>query len=101
VATLRALGFSGVPVVAAVLMEAMLLALAGGALGAGVAYAVFNGYSVSTLGANFSQVVFQFRVSPGLLVRGLQWALAIGFLGGLFPALRAAGIPVSAALREL
>jgi putative ABC transport system permease protein len=101
VATLRALGFSGVPVVVSVLMEAMLLALAGGAIGAGIAYAVFNGYTVSTLGANFSQVVFQFRVSPDLLLRGLQWSLAIGFLGGLFPALRAASIPVTAALREL
>lgn len=99
-ATLRALGFSGVPVVAAVMLEAMLLALLGGALGALVAYGVFDGYRVSTLGSNFSQVVFQFRVSPGLLLRGLQWSLAMGFLGGLFPALRAASIPVTAALRE-
>lgn len=101
VATLRALGFSGVPVIAAVLLEAMLLAAVGGGLGGVVAYAVFNGYTVSTLGANFSQVVFQFKVSPVLLLRGMQWSLAIGFLGGLFPALRAASIPVTAALREL
>ena len=101
VATLRALGFTGAPVVVSVLLEAMLLALVGGGLGAGIAYGVFNGYTVSTLGANFSQVVFQFRVSPDLLLRGLQWSLVIGFLGGLFPALRAASIPVTTALREL
>lgn len=100
IATLRALGFTAVPVVVSVLLETMLLALAGGVLGAGVAYAVFNGYTVSTLGSNFSQVVFQFRVSPALLARGLQWALAMGFVGGLFPALRAATLPVTVALRE-
>ena len=101
IATLRALGFSGVPVLVSVLLEAMLLALLGGALGAGIAYALFNGYSVSTLGSNFSQVVFQFQVSPALLLQGLQWSLTIGFLGGFFPALRAANIPVTVALREL
>ena len=101
IATLRALGFSGVPVVVSVLLEAMLLALLGGALGAAIAYLMFNGYTVSTLGNNFSQVVFQFQVSPSLLLQGLQWSLAIGFLGGFFPALRAANIPVTVALREL
>ena len=101
IATLRALGFSGVPVIVSVLLEAMLLALLGGALGAAIAYALFNGYTVSTLGGNFSQVVFQFQVSPALLLQGLQWSLTIGFLGGFFPALRAANIPVTVALREL
>ena len=101
IATLRALGFSGGPVVISVLLEAMLLALVGGGLGAGIAYVVFNGYTVSTLGSNFSQVVFQFQVGPTLLLHGLQWSLAIGFLGGLFPALRAANLPVTVALREL
>ena len=100
IATLRALGFTGPPVVVAILLESMLLALLGGALGAGVAWAVFNGYTVSTLGSNFSQVVFQFQVRPSLLVRGLEWALAIGFVGGLFPAVRAAVVPVTVALRE-
>lgn len=101
IATLRALGFAAVPVVVSVLLEAMLLALLGGALGAAIAYLMFNGYTVSTLGNNFSQVVFQFQVSPTLLLQGLQWSLAIGFLGGFFPALRAANIPVTVALREL
>jgi len=101
IATLRALGFSGVPVVVSVLLEAMLLALLGGVLGSSIAYALFNGYTVSTLGGNFSQVVFQFQVSPALLLQGLQWSLTIGFLGGFFPALRAVNIPVTVALREL
>lgn len=101
IATLRALGFSSAPVVFSALLEAMALAFLGGLLGAGVAYAIFNGYSVSTLGSNFSQVVFQFQVRPELLLGGLQWAMAIGFLGGLFPALHAARIPVTEALREL
>ncbi len=101
IATLRALGFRGVPVVVSVLLETMLLALLGGVLGAFVVWLVFNGYTASTLGSNFSQVVFQFKVSPLLLWSGLKWALAIGFVGGLFPAVRAARLPVSTALREL
>lgn len=99
IATLRALGFRGLPVVVAVMLETMLLALAGGLLGAGLAWLVFNGYTVSTLGSNFSQVVFSFKVSPELLWTGLQWALGIGLVGGLFPALRAARLPVTEALR--
>jgi putative ABC transport system permease protein len=101
IATLRALGFSGLPVMISALLEAMILALIGGLLGTVIAYALFNGYTASTLGSNFSQVVFQFHVSPTLLLDGLQWALAIGFIGGFFPALQAASIPVSVALREL
>jgi putative ABC transport system permease protein len=100
IATLRALGFTGLPVVVAVMLETMALALAGGILGAGIAWALFHGFTVSTLGSNFSQVVFQFQVTPELLARGLQWALGIGFVGGIFPALRAARVPVTTALRE-
>jgi len=101
IATLRAIGFRGLPVVVSVLLETMLLALAGGVLGAAIAWLIFNNYTVSTLGANFSQVVFAFKVSPALVWNGLKWALAIGFIGGLFPALRAARLPVTTALREL
>jgi putative ABC transport system permease protein len=101
IATLRAIGFRGLPVVVSVLLETMLLALAGGLLGAAVAWLIFNNYTVSTLGQNFSQVVFAFKVSPPLVWSGLKWALAIGFIGGLFPALRAARLPVTTALREL
>ncbi|KGM56403.1 membrane protein [Lysobacter arseniciresistens ZS79] len=99
IATMRAIGFRGLPVVVAVMLETMLLALLGGVLGAALAWLVFNGYTVSTLGNNFSQVVFSFRVSPELLWSGLKWALGIGLVGGLFPALRAARLPVTTALR--
>jgi len=101
IATLRAIGFRGVPVIISVLIETMLLALLGGAIGAAVAWLLFDNYTASTLGQNFSQVVFNFKVSPALLWSGLKWALAIGFIGGLFPAVRAARIPVTAGLREL
>ncbi len=100
IATLRAIGFRNVPVVISVMLETMLLALLGGLIGGLVAWLLFNNYQASTLGANFSQVVFRFRVTPALLWNGLKWALAIGFVGGLFPALRAARLPVSSALRE-
>ncbi|MCC7633047.1 ABC transporter permease [Stenotrophomonas rhizophila] len=100
IATMRAIGFRGLPVVTAIMLETMLLALIGGALGCLVAWAIFNGYSVSTIGSNFSQVVFQFKVSPALLWSGLKWALGIGLVGGLFPALRAARLPITSALRE-
>jgi len=101
IATLRAIGFRGPPVVVSVLLETLLLAVAGGLIGAGIAWLLFDNYTASTLGANFSQVVFEFRVTPALLASGLKWALAIGFLGGLFPALRAARMPVTDGLREL
>ncbi|WP_368565107.1 ABC transporter permease [Pseudoxanthomonas sp. UTMC 1351] len=101
IATMRAIGFRGLPVVTAVMLETMLLALLGGLLGGLIAWAIFNGYSVSTLGNNFSQVVFQFKVSPELLWNGLKWALGIGLVGGLFPALRAARLPITQALRAI
>ena len=101
IATLRALGFSATPVVISVMLEAALLALVGGVIGAGIAWAVFDNYTASTLGANFSQVVFAFQVSPQLILNGLLWALGIGLLGGLFPAVHAARQPVTSALRAL
>ncbi len=101
IATMRAIGFRGVPVVTAVMLETMLLALLGGLLGCAVAWLLFNGNSVSTIGSNFSAVVFKFHVSPALLWSGLKWALGIGLVGGLFPALRAARLPITAALREV
>ncbi|GAA5069587.1 ABC transporter permease [Lysobacter panacisoli] len=99
IATMRAIGFRGLPVVVAVMLETMLLALIGGLVGGAIAWLLFNGYSVSTLGNNFSQVMFQFKVSPDLLWNGIKWALGIGLIGGLFPALRAARLPVTEALR--
>jgi len=102
IATLRALGFRAGPVVLSVLAESLLLALAGGLVGAVVAYVVFNGYQTSTLNwQSFSQVSFAFAVTPRLLVQGIVWALVMGIIGGIFPALRAARLPVATALREL
>ncbi len=100
IATLRAIGFGSTPVVISVLAESLLLALIGGTIGAAVSYAIFNGYSVATLNMQtFSQVAFAFRVTPQLLQQGLMLALLLGFFGGLFPAVRAARLPVVEALR--
>ena len=99
IATLRAIGFGATPVVLSVFFEALLLALAGGAIGAALAWLFFNGNAVSTLGANFSQVVFRLTVTPPLIISGLVLALLIGLLGGLFPAIRAVRRPVVEALR--
>ena len=99
IATLRAIGFGGTPVVISVMIESLLLALAGGVFGALLAYLLFNNMTVSTLGANFSQVVFRFDVTPALVQRGLIIAIVIGMFGGLLPALRAARRPVTTALR--
>lgn len=100
IATLRAIGFGGLAVVASVMAEALLLALVGAVLGALIAYVLFNGLSVSTLGQNFTQVVFDFKVTPQLVARGLIIAVIIGMIGGFLPALRAARLPVSSSLRQ-
>jgi putative ABC transport system permease protein len=100
IATLRAIGFGGVPVLASVMVEAVLLSLVGGLVGAVLAYLLFNGLSVSTLSqASFTQVVFEFAVTPRLVLTGLVIAMAIGFVGGLLPAVRAARMKVTTALR--
>ena len=102
IATLRALGFSSGPVVISVMAESVALAVVGGLLGGLLAYAGFNGYQTATINwQTFSQVAFAFRVTPALLVQGIVWALVMGFFGGLFPAVRAARLPVATALREL
>lgn len=99
IAILRALGFGATPVVCSVLLEGLVLALAGGLLGAGIAWAVFDQYTVSTLGANFSQVVFAFQVTGPLVRDALVLALTIGLLGALWPALAAARMPIPQGLR--
>ena len=102
IATLRALGFGAGPVVISVLVESLLLALAGGVLGAGLAYVLFNGFQAATMNwQTFSQIAFSFAVTPPLLVGGLIYAVVMGFVGGLLPAIRAARLPVATALREL
>ena len=101
IATLRALGFGAFPVAFSTLVESLVLAFVGGAIGAEVVYVLFNGYTVSTLNfSSFSQVVFDFAVTPELLKQGVIFAAVIGFIGGLFPAIRAARLPVATALRD-
>ncbi|MCZ6458169.1 MAG: ABC transporter permease [Gammaproteobacteria bacterium] len=100
IAILRALGFGGVPLVFSVMIEALLLAVLGGILGGVVVYLLFDGYTASTLNSgSFSQVAFDFAVTPELLRLGITWALVLGVIGGLFPAVRAARLPITTALR--
>jgi putative ABC transport system permease protein len=102
IATLRALGFNTTSVVVSVLAESLALAAIGGAIGGVLAYFAFNGYQTSTMNfSTFSQVAFAFQVTPQLLILGLSYALIMGLVGGLFPALRAARLPIPSALREL
>jgi putative ABC transport system permease protein len=102
IATLRALGFNAVSVVVSVLAESLALGAIGGVLGGLAAYLAFNGYQTSTMNfQTFSQVAFAFRVTPQLLVLGLTYALVMGLIGGLLPAVRAARLPIPTALREL
>lgn len=101
IATLRALGYQGGPVVVSVLAESLLLALVGGLLGGGLAYLAVHGYQTATINwQSFSQVAFRLTVTPPLLIAGLVYALVMGFFGGVFPALRAARLPVAVALRQ-
>ena len=106
IAALRALGFGGLPVVISVMVESVVLCVAGGVVGGLLAYIGFNGYQTATINwQTFSQVAFAFAVTPALLVQGIVWAVVMGFFGGLFqglfPAIRAARLPVATALREL
>ncbi|MEP6782412.1 MAG: ABC transporter permease [Acidobacteriota bacterium] len=102
IATLRALGFNTTSVVVSVLTESIALAAIGGVIGGVLAYLAFNGYQTSTMNfSTFSQVAFAFQVTPQLLTMGLLYALIMGLIGGLFPALRAARLPIPSALREL
>jgi putative ABC transport system permease protein len=101
IATLEAIGFSGTPVIVSVLFESIVLAVIGGLAGAIGAWLAFDGFRAATLNwQTFSQVAFSFDVSPRLLMRGIVSAVVIGVIGGLFPAIRAARLPVSVALRE-
>lgn len=101
ISTLRALGFGAAPVVFSVLVESVLLSIIGGLTGAAAAWLLFDGYRASTINwQTFSQVTFAFNVAPGLLVQAILFATGIGLLGGLFPAIRAARLPIAAGLRE-
>jgi len=102
IATLRALGFNATSVVISVITEALALGAIGGIIGGAAAYLAFNGYETSTMNfQTFSQVAFAFRVTPQLLAMGLVYSLLMGLVGGLFPAIRAARLPIPSALREM
>lgn len=94
IATLRAIGFGGFPAFVGTLAESLLLAAIGGGIGAAATYLVFDGFTTSTLGAGFTQVVFSFQLTPGLVAQGLALALLVGLIGGLLPAIRAARMPI-------
>jgi putative ABC transport system permease protein len=101
IATLRALGFKSGPVVISVLFESLVLALVGGLVGGGLAYLAFDGFNAATINwQSFSQIAFAFDVNATLLRNGIVYAILIGLVGGLFPAWRAARLPVATALRE-
>lgn len=99
IATLRAIGFDTGPILFSVIVEALLLSLVGGLIGAAVAWGFFNGYSVSTSGGSLSQVVFKLRIDGTLVLIGIATALIIGLVGGFFPALHATKAPVVEGLR--
>jgi len=102
IATLRALGFNTGSVLISVLAESLALAAVGGLIGGLTAYVAFNGYQTSTMNfQTFSQVAFAFAVTRSLLIQGLSYALAMGLVGGLMPAIKAARLPIATALREL
>lgn len=101
ISTLRALGFGTGPVIFSVLSESVLLSILGGLVGAGAAYLLFDGYRASTINwQTFSQVTFAFRVTPALLLLAIGFATAIGLVGGIFPAIRAARLSIASGLRE-
>jgi putative ABC transport system permease protein len=102
IATLRAIGFGSAPIVVSVLIEALLLAAAGGILGACAAWLFFNGRTVSTTqGTAYAQLIFDISVTLQLAIIGVAASSVIGFVGGLFPAIRAARLPIATALRAV
>jgi len=100
IATLKALGFRGMPVIVSVIFESLVLSAVGGVIGALLAWAAFDGYRAATLNwQSFAQITFAFDVNGPLLMQGIIYAMLIGLVGGLFPAIRAARLPISVALR--
>lgn len=100
IATLRAIGFGRIPTFVGTLAEALALATVGGIVGVVAATLLFQGFTASTLSANFTQVVFTFKVTPVLCLNALVLALVVGFIGGMFPAFRAARLPIVGMLGE-
>ena len=100
IATLRTIGFSNTSAFIGTQVESLSLSVIGGLLGALLAYLVFDGMNASTLGASFTQVVFNFKLTGSLIFQGMMMALIIGFISGLFPAWRAARMPVLMAFKS-
>ena len=100
IGTARAIGFGAFAVGAAVVAESLLLALAGGVLGAGIIYLALNDLPANTNFLGGNQFAFQFAVPASLMLQAVSGALAIGVLGGLLPAIRAGRMRVSQALSE-
>lgn len=102
IATLRAIGFGAAGVVVSVLVEGLILASLGGLAGVGISWLLLSGNTFSMFyGVIASSVAAQLQVTPQLLGVGFGWAWVVGLLGGLFPAIRAARLPVAVALRAL
>jgi putative ABC transport system permease protein len=102
IATLRALGFGGFPVVMSVLAEAVILGAVGGLVGGLLAYLFLNGMTSSTMNwASFSQMTFAFTVTPKLVMTGIIYGLILTFVAGILPGIRAARLPITSGLREL
>ena len=100
IATLRAIGFGASGVVVSVLAESLVLAVLGAVIGAGVAWALWSGNTMR-LGDGVSSMVFEMHITPMLVGTGIVWACAVGLVGGLLPAVRAARLPVATALRAV
>jgi putative ABC transport system permease protein len=98
IATLRALGFGSFGIVVSVVVEALALALIGAAAGSAIAWLLFSGDSISIGGGN-GTIVTTFAITPATLATGLAWAGAVALVGALFPAVRAARLPLATALR--
>jgi len=100
IGTLRALGFSRRAILFSFVLESVTLALAGGLIGCLLAFPM-NGYSTGTgQTQSFSEIAFAFQITPGIVATGVAFAVVMGLIGGLLPALRAARLPITSALRE-
>jgi ABC-type antimicrobial peptide transport system permease subunit len=105
IGTLRAIGFSRRSVLVSFVLEALVLCLAGGVLGTALAFVLFNLVITKPTGTmnfrTFSEILFNFRITPPLVLGGLAFSLAMGLFGGFFPAARAARLKITTALREI
>ena len=99
--SLRAIGFGPLPAFVGALVETLVLAIGGGLIGIILAWAIFNGLSTASLGTGGTQIIFEFALGQAEIVTGLIVALALGLVGGLFPAIKAARAPITPTAPEL